>query len=442
MMTSYRTKIFYCVLLVSLMLGVGFTASAQDSAGSPLLDMLARVPNTPVSRNEIYFNDRVAIEAAYPPARRLLSWAEFDSLDAGSDFDAEVWWRVWMNQSSAPTARYLVTYNETPDLLGFDYFDITQELSYGIPPNQTLQVAGSFDLDSVRTAFGAQGFEQDSSASIELWCGPSGCDSGLEQNLRERNPANMFGGDLGRKWPLIIQEGVLISSPSLPVIEHHLAVLDGQNMSLADSIEYRAAAETITRQGALLQAYFMGGESLLMMSDNGVVTALLGTQASPDAVREVLQRLLEDFETLPAYELLTIADVATETEQIGQVALVYSSAENAQIAADLIPRRIAAYQSLVTNRSLSEMLQERYVEEVGTEIVEHPETGKWVLVISFATPKASAEQIIELRSDNTEAPEVTPPGIIFRMLMQAINSRDTGWLNTATREQIEELIGS
>lgn len=435
-MKAYRSGLCLCLALI--VLGV-FSVAAQDQP-QPLLAMLARVPDTPTSRSEIFFNDRQAIEAAYPPAQMPIDWAEFTTLDADNATDKDlfplaVWWRVFFNIGSSPMSQYFMQSADMPGAVGFDVFQINQELSYGRPPEQTLQLAGNFDLDAVRAAFSANGFVQQDRNEVELWCSPDGCDAGNMVNVRDRNVANPFGGEIGRKQPLLISEGNLLSSPSIQVIENHLAVSDGSMSSLADVPEYRAAIEAVTTQGILLQAYIWDGELLNRLGD----LSLPLDRIPPEQRKELVEMMLDGYETLPAYELLLFADTVTETEQVAKVALVYSDAEAAKQASIILPNRLNSYVSLRVNRPFTEFLQDRRVAEPQVEVLKNTDEGKTVVMITFATPKATPDQILALTPDNNNPPDVTAPGLVYILLVQAAFSMDIGWLSTMPRETLEQL---
>lgn len=438
-----RSRVHWLSLAFVLLLLSGLPTAAQDTDARPLLEMLAHVPDSPLSRSELYFNDRLAIETAYSPAQMPADFAAFEALgDADDDSSAmspnELWWRVFMNTSSSQMSRYIGMVDTMPDAVGFDFFSIDRELNYGQPPQTTTQYEGMFDLEAIRAALSEHGFVQSEEDSAELWCSTDGCDEGLRTNLAERDPANPFGGDLGRRQPILISENRLLSSASLPVVENHLEVMNGDAPSLAEAPEYRAAVEALTSEGTLIQAHFFDGELLL-----GISQFSLDFMRSPSAeqIKLVLQDILKDYETLPAYSLLVLGDVATDTEQIGKVALVYDDADSAKTAAELIPRRIAAYTSIAVNRTLQELLEERHVTGVTAEVVKSGDTGKYVLLINLPTPKATPEQISQMTIGNTDPPDVTAPGLIYRLLLDAIYRRDTGWLITTPREELEALAG-
>lgn len=434
----------YFLLLVILMLAVmGLsTVGAQDTLEEqPLMQMLARIPNTTMSRTEIYYNDRKAIETAYPPAAMPQDFAEFVAMNdaKGEDPDllpVDLWWKAWRNQATAFTGRYLQLGTETPGIVGFDYFQIEQEMTYGTPPAQSLQLAGTFNLDRVRAAFTVRGYNaQDGEA--ELWCPEAGCDAGNMQNLRERNPANPFGGDLGRSQSLLIEEGALISSPDETVMNDHVDVVTGDEQSLADLPQYRAAAAAMTQDGSLLQAYFWDGELLLQMSQMSPIAAMLGERATPELIKRFYEDLLKDFQELPPYQLLAFADVASDTQQIGEVVLVYTNEASAKAAAEVLPDRIANYESLVVRRSLNDLLKDRRVEAPVVKMLEIE--GVYVVVVALGTPKATAEQFAQFDITTFEEPEVTPPGLVFKLLIDSAMRRDLGWLNTVPRSVIEEM---
>lgn len=444
MSKHYRGQLTVIVLMVITLLSLS-AVGAQEPAldEQPLMQMLARIPNTTLSRTEIYFNDRKAIETAYPSAKMPENFVEFMAMSEAKGQDADLlpvdlWWRVWRNQASAMSARYLQLGEETQAVVGFDYFEINQEMTYGQPPAQTLQITGDFNFNLVRDAFALRGYSRYASEDVEFWCPEAGCDAGNMQNLPNRNPANPFGGDLGRSQTLLIEDGTLISSPSEIAMQNHLDVSTGDEPSLATLPQYRAVAAAITSEGALMQAYFWDGELLLGMSDLSPA-ALFGTSVTQEVIERFYEDMLKDFVELPAYQLMVFADVASETEQMGQVALVYTTEEAAKTAAEVIPDRIANYQSIALRIPFTELLEERGVTKPVINIVEHAD--RYVVLVSFPTPKASDEELMQFNITSLEQPETTAPGLIYRLLVDAAMRRDLGWLNTIPRSAIEAIAG-
>jgi len=74
MLKNRRLHVISLMVLLLTILSLS-VAMAQNSVDEqPLLKMLAHVPDNATSRSEITFNDRKAIEAAYPPAKMPTDW--------------------------------------------------------------------------------------------------------------------------------------------------------------------------------------------------------------------------------------------------------------------------------------------------------------------------------------------------------------------------------
>lgn len=433
----YHWRFVSLIVLVLMTLSLS-AVTAQDSLGEqPLLKMLAHVPDNATSRSEIYFNDRKAVEIAYPPAKMPSDWAEFSQLPGDANLSPElmavdVWWRVWRDQQSSRISQYMLVSDEMPTVIGFDFFTVEQELNYGQPPQQTMQLNGQFDLDKVRSALTTQGFTQQDQAGVEVWCGPDGCDSGAKVNVRDRNPANPFGGDLGRKWPIIVQANNLIGSPDLEVIQNHSAIQNGSGSSLGEAPEYRAAVEALTQNGVLMQAHFWDGDVLAAMSKvPGVIIA-----ASVDKRKAIIEAILQDYEPLPVYKLLVFGDIAGDVEVAGEAVLVYDSEADAEKAAEILPKRIANFTTLSTQQSLTKMLNDRGVTQPDVQVVES--NGHYIVLVSFASAKASVEDIMAMQPAGEGGSEgITPPGSLYRLLVGLAMRGDLGWLSTISREDLE-----
>jgi hypothetical protein len=204
---------------------------------------------------------------------------------------------------------------------------------------------------------------------------------------------------------------------------------------LADLPQYRAVVDAITADGSLLQAYFWDGELIAQMSVLSPAAAMLGEQATVESVKQFFQDMLKDYKPLPAYQLLAFADVATDSEQVGEVALVYSTEADAKAAADVLLARINTYVSIVTKQPLTEMLKDRKVGQPTTKVINS--NGKYVVLVALATPKATSEEIQQMNVTNTDAPDVTAPGLIYRMLVSGALQRDLGWLSTVPLAELE-----
>lgn len=451
MMKLKRPLLIVLFAAFTLILNTSAQDDVQPEPQPPLLPMLALVPDTPHSVSDvIMYNDRLAIETAYPGTKKIASWAEFDAIGTGNEDlnEQERWWMASLNSMYySYLGQYLRVSENSPQVVGFDFFEVDREFSYGAPPGQVLILQGGFDMDAVRTAFGNQGFEQDDAGAdaAELWCGPDGCQAGTETNIQDRDPANPFGGHLGRKQPLVIGEDYLLSSAGIEPVQRHLDVLNDEHDSLADLPEYQAAVTAISEERVVIQAAFLDGEALLQVT-NVSPTSNSGGPLEPEQQRTLLESVLEDYETLPVPELIVFADTATETGQVGIIALTYDNTDDAERATQIVRGRLETYTSLGIHQPFSDILKGRRVRFIIPMVYEYS-SDMYIGLLLLPTLKAEGDDIVAVTAfavDPADRPDLTPPGLIYRFLADTIFHSDTAWLSTIPREELEaelEVLG-
>jgi hypothetical protein len=376
-------------------------AGAQGVAESPLLRMLAKVPDTPAARAEILFSDRAAITAAYPPAQMPASFAAFDALMRGStsSFPAlELWFNIFSGTSTDRMAMTLHLAEEMPALVGFDFFDVQHELTYGSPPQQGFQFGGTFDIESVRAALSSAGYAAVDADAGELWCPESACDAGSAVNFALRNPANPFGGDLGRRFPLIIAPDTLIASPDEALIQGHLAVAVGASPSLASAPAYSTAVALLAEGGVLMQAAIYPPAA-----------------AAPNASGDT---------GLPPFTLFALGDVAAPDAQQTRVVLVYEDMRDAERAAELLPS-LLNLPGGHRERPWNALLADSHITEITSEAVLRDD-GLPAVILTLSGRRGTPEQIL-----GSESAAFAEPGGGFRLVLNGLWMRDLSWLNTA-----------
>jgi hypothetical protein len=307
-------------------------AAAQDAQPAPnrLLQMLALTPDDANSRAYLGYVDYRALEAA----RGIQTLAAADFAQKTDRF--ALWLAAMGGVSTGMELSYLFQYlDRMQDAVGFSFSDIDQSLVFGQPPQTGTILAGNFDADRIAAAYRARDFQQTEIGGLPAWCGPDGCDSGLAQNLRDRNPANPFGGQFGRAEPLIVLPGFVADSPSPGVIESIAAAYQDKQPSLADAPEYRAIAEAVAQAGTLSQVLFINPLDL-----NTPDPALL-TDASNSSALEIIK----GYRTLPLYSLAAFADRIDGQNQLASVALVYNDEESANQAGEELLKRFSSYVS-------------------------------------------------------------------------------------------------
>jgi len=328
-------------------------------------------------------------------------------------------------------------YGDLPESLGIDVFEIDRMAVSGLPPNTVTLVEGDFDMDAVRAAHTRRGYSlQASDGAVELWCGAVGCENSSRTNAREADPANLFGGDLGRQWGMLFMPGRMIGANQFSDLRIVQAAVTGDTQSLTADPFVRAAALGVSGKGTLLQALLVSGTPLYNFDSPSLSPRLTLTQR-PAAIRAMLDA---GYETLPVFDLFMLADLVNDTHQIGVVVLVYQTEADAAQAAALLPARIESYVSLFYRRPLLDLWAGYLVDTVEVDVV--PVEDQFVVRVLITTPRATAAQIVEGLTPSLDAPDVTQPGMLYRSLMQAYFAQDLGWLSTYTREELEALAGN
>ena len=174
--------------------------------------------------------------------------------------------RLWMAalngaaSGSGRLLRYLFDGGpEWPRMVGFDFTDVRSELAFGQPPGDGIVLQGEFDPDRIGAALSARDFTSTDAGPFTLWCRSDGCDKGLEVDVAGRDPADPFGGELGRRQPLAVSEGTLLSSAAIDTVDAMLAATVDAGPSLADDGSYAAVAEAMAAEGTLIQATLVPG---------------------------------------------------------------------------------------------------------------------------------------------------------------------------------------
>ncbi|MBE2269926.1 MAG: hypothetical protein IAE80_16940 [Anaerolinea sp.] len=434
-MKLIRTVLFIVILLASSSL------TFAQTTDSPLLDLLALVPDAP--HGDLFYADFAAIEQAYPAAQAPANWAEYAAWrdSSGEDLLAStVWWRVFSNFNSEALL-YFTEYDRMPEVMGIDVFQIDRVVYDGFPPQQVYYLAGDFDLAAIQAALTARNFTPEATGTdLELWCGEVGCENSDQMNLQLRDVADIFGGDLGRQWARLISSDLMIGANQFASLQQVEATLAGDQASLAENSLYRAAVGAVADQGVVLQATILSPDALEQFADP---LLLFPFGADAAVLAEAYARLLDqDFETLPQYDAVLAADVVNESKQMLQVVLIYTDETDATEAARIVPERIAEYESLANRRPFADLLEDFYVAPVTAEVV--PLEGAFAVRVTFATRLATPEEIVQLspQADLSDLPEVTAPGLLYRIFVRGYATRDLGWLSTASREQIEALAGN
>lgn len=417
---SIITRATRFLVLLFCVIGTG-TTLAQSDETPPLVDMLALIPDDAAVNENFSFVDYRAVTAAREGAATITSAEEFEALNADESLERDLFWAAYFGIRSGPSdflSNLRVVAEGMLEVTGIDPFSIEQALTYGSPPGMVDVYAGEFNQAQIAALHSLRGFSQNTTeGGLTLWCGNEECD-GMQMNIADRNPANPFGGNLGRQQSLLVGDDVVASSASTARLEQMAAAIAGNSPTLADNPDFAAAAEAITQEGLLLQAWFIHPAQIPALTESAMAQAF-GSSLTADELKALIDQMTENYLSMPPYNLLVFADTATESEQIALVALVYHRVEDAEAAAEVLPQRIENYASIRTQAPLPEMLDERGVTAVETEVYDGAERA--VVLVRLRAPLASSETI-------EDSDRLTASSMVFNLISNMLFQRDTGWL--------------
>ena len=375
-----------------------FSASAQ----SPFLEAMRYVPAEAFlaeTSNRAFFADIQAgfeVRAVRPPA----SWA---TLEPGSE-------RAFFSALPFGTASSVITYlmvggPHYPELLGLDFFDLTGTVEFGVPPDQALVLLGDVEPQRVSRAFMARGYRPEG----PLLCPEAGCDTGRQQDVRNRQPGNPFGGDLGRSFPVFTAPGVLAGSASDVLARQMAASAAGELDSLADLPEVQAIDAVLSDMSKVLAVSVLNPLEFISFHPQ----QMLGRNLDADAAATLLAQLAEL--PLPAYSLIAFAATADDSNEYGHALLVYPDGEQASAAAAALDARLHSFTAQRNGLSYADTLADRGSELSPATVLMGANDGPSVVMITLTTALADTE----------DAPFT---GLGYRTFINLVNTRDYLWL--------------
>jgi hypothetical protein len=322
-----------------------------------------------------------------------------------------------------------------PKMVGFSALEIDQAIQFGLQQGQGLILAGSFDAEKIRSAYQANfGLAPQDLGDETVWCAAEGCADEAQPDPEFRMKENPFGGNLGQRQPMIISDELLMAAADLDMVQSHLSAAAGTLPNLADDPDWLAAINAVSKDADVLQT----------MIANPAVTQRLAKKLpienwlSEENPATTLDSLVENFQEIPPFQMLILADAVTTDEQIARLGLVYKDADSAELAAPILMDRLASHRPITqaSAQAFSEMLAQLHV--TNPRYYVHEEAGRAVLVLEFPAPKATPEEILPMLDIRYQG-AATPPGLIYRLFINLFNFEDTGWLSTTTRSEMDAM---
>ncbi|MBZ0310356.1 MAG: hypothetical protein K8I82_30120, partial [Anaerolineae bacterium] len=304
----------------------------------------------------------------------------------------------------AEVFQYLTVFEKMPQILGFDVFDINRALTYGDPPGTGYIYNGDFDLEAVAAAHLERGYSQTDYNGIVLWCGSVGCENGFKQNIPARDPANIFGGDLGREFPFALTPNYIYVSGDLTRLQDMMDTQAGTLESQLDIPAYLAAADAATVS-----------ESLLIQVQ---ILSPIQVGYQPNiALPEAYEAYFESVGNLPPYELVALVDKQDGTDQLASMILVYDSEDDAKQAAVELTQRLATFVPISTPQQDPILENETIAGNMDEPMVYYSEdSGKWAAIATarYPMPDNQPDDDGRLRAS----------GLVYRYWIQALFRRE------------------
>lgn len=369
----------------------GFSAvafSMQAVADDRLTPLLTYVPadavGDPMAGEYITFVDLAALRGdfnARVPLFERFGWSPFEQV-AGS--------MSRLGDAPMMIAEYqqyggLHEFASMADYLGFGWSDIEAAVGFYKPPGSVTVLIGTpmvSDAAVVGPALTARGFSEEVRAEYPFWWRME--DNQLD--LQNRDPEDPLRGALGGSARVGLIDGAFVTAANWAAIDATLGVHAFGAGSVADEPDIAAVAfslnQPVSGEGDLLQAVIFGGA----FSMHDVVAGVLGRNATPEAVAALEERLApaSATEITPRYNAFALADRQEGNQAIGVVALVYDTADEAEMAARTVSEAFASLDSLVAQRPFREMIPGA----VSTQVTASPDGTRHVASIAFATELA------------------------------------------------------
>lgn len=428
MLPRRGTRLLAAALAGLLIVGpVAAADPAQPADGThtaALRGSLAHVPADALAPGtSVAWVDLRAVIAARPGAADPTTTVAFTDALAADDAASAAWRAALMGIASGPVdllGTLLVAGTDWPAVVGFDPTQLDRLTGFGAPPANGIVAEGRFSPDAIGAALAARGFVAQAEGAFTRWCSPEGCAAGLAVDLAGREPADPFGGRLGRRQPLAVAPDVLLGSADDATVTAMIAATTGSASAFVHDPYVAAALAALdaTADGRLLQAELVRGADVL-----ADVATLLAPLADPAAVAGTLADLAPGFVAIAPAALILVADGATADAQVVRIVLVLPSRADAEAAAAVVPARLRAMPSIVMEAPWADVLARAGVTDVAGRAVP-ADDGLGVAVIEIRAPLAGS-------APDAEATRPEPSSRLHGLFVRALRARDLAWLAPA-----------
>ncbi len=352
MPTLFHRWILLSLVLLLLAAPVAAQEDAETLVSTPLLEMLALVPDTEVNRRFITYGDLDAWAESWSVGR----YDDLTAFDSGLRGNAlfatfaRAWAFIGFDQTALPDvfARdfLLIEGPEYAGFYGFDVFSVARHI-YTVPGPDSLtivQLIDGYDVEGIGAALQASGYEASPVGDATLY---SILEDGEIDMLGETIPFRV--GQLGALNRIAVSDGLLYIGRTTEIVTE---AVSGSAASLADDSAMRAVAlamdaPELADTGELVGAFFME------MRDDFTMANFAATIASTEVASQ-FEEMFASFEPLPAFDQVMFATRHSENTTYLVLALAFPPGADVDAAAKSLGDRLATYVSLRTRSPMSE----------------------------------------------------------------------------------------
>lgn len=390
-MRSIRRIAAALLLLCSFLLP---PVSSAQSAESGLPAMLAKIPASAFEAGWLSYANIPALIRGTPGAVIPQNGEDLDILQSGPEGEGLL--QAYQALAAGPSDLFGHLYRgkEMIASSGIDFFLISEALELGQPPSRQIWLRGSFDRAAILERLKAKGYQatEDAFPAFEVWGRDGRIDGGQALDMLRRDPAFLFGGNIGQSWPVALSGDLLFSSPDEAAVRAAAEGTEPSLWSLGPVKGLVSAAGRISPDEAdeLAQLY-------LLTPDAAGLSVFSPWDAKPAV-------------PLPAYTLFSLSQAFAQNSEWVLIGLSYPDASLASEAADALALR---YEQAALTRT-GEKLSDRVAAmggEVGEPFFTESEDGSssLILPLRFSTLEGNAP-------------------MAFRFFVNLLLSRDLGWL--------------
>lgn len=205
------------------------------SDDSEIVSLLTKIPAGAFEEGYLSYTNIQAMVDAHPGASLL---PEDMTMEAWRDTAEGKAWLQAMLGASGTSLLHLYAWlaDETYELTGMHPLRVKEILQAGFSVDAQYWLRGNIEKDRVIEALEAIDYVADKAEDESGWvllCENGDCSQGLVFDKDKRNPAFIFGGDLGRRWPIAVNDDVLVSTQTEELIR---AAVEPVERSLLDLV--------------------------------------------------------------------------------------------------------------------------------------------------------------------------------------------------------------